>query len=340
MSYEGLKLGLVFGGMSEEHQVSVMSAVSVMEHYNKAKYQLIPIGITEDGRWIKVESGVDSLKDGSWCLGEEINVTKLPEIIDFALLLTHGRWGEDGKLQGLLEFLKLPYGGCGVLGSAVGMDKAMAKDVLKSHNIDVCKYMVVYDVKPSTLENVVSTLGFPVFVKPANGGSSLGISKAQNMEQLILSINDALFYDRRVLIEEAVSGREIETAIMGNRPEALTAGGIGEIVSAGDFYDYEAKYLENQGTKLIIGPQMDPSQEALLLEMAKKTYMVLDLTGFARIDFFVEEGGRVMVNEVNTLPGFTKYSMFPRLMEAAGMSYQEIIEKIVELGYERCNFGN
>ncbi len=345
------KIGIIFGGKSGEHEVSLMSAKSVIENIDKEKYQVVPIGVTHQGEWIKLTENTEQITDGSWIEnGKPINISSLKDEIDFALPLIHGSYGEDGKLQGLLEILDIPYAGCGVASSALCMDKALAKDVLSSKNIPVSDYLLIRDfelLKDNQVEmqklvnNIIEKLGETVFVKPSNAGSSLGISKATGLSEIIAALSLASQYDRRILVEECINAREIETGIIGNYYGQIEAASVGEIIPTTEFYSYESKYGENSGTKLSIPALISDELQEKIKTMGIEVYEALDCSGFARVDFFLEKDtGRLIVNEVNTLPGFTKYSMFPLLWQDKGLEFSEIIDRIVESGYERYNNQN
>lgn len=348
----GLKkrVGVIFGGKSGEHEVSLMSATAVIEHLNAEKYDVITIGVTHSGEWKLYEGAKENIKDGSWELdAKPFDMGKLNSYIDFAFPVIHGTHGEDGTLQGLFEMLEIPYAGCGVLSSAICMDKAMAKEVLTRANIDTCDYYVVTNgevllIDKQTLEEEVSRISnyfdaFPIFVKPSNSGSSVGISKADDVDELRTALLDAACYDRRIIVERGINGREIETAVIGN--DDLIVSAIGEIIAEKDFYDYTSKYSDDNKTKLCIPAELTKDEEHEIKVAAAKAFRALDCRGYARIDFFIEkESGRILINEINTIPGFTKFSMFPRLWQSKGMEYSVMLDRIVELGYERYNDQN
>lgn len=352
-----MKLGIIFGGRSGEHEVSLLSAASVIRAVNKEKYELAYIGITKDGEWRILETAKEmsdvesaemtaaSLEDGTWeGSSKPFGFGELKNVIDFALPIMHGPYCEDGKIQGLFEMLDIPYGGCGVLASAVAMDKLLAKDVFARNGLPICGYAAVtkseYESNPeAVLDRVEETLGYPNFVKPANMGSSVGISKAADRKSLAEALKLALRYDKRVIVEEYINCRELETAILGNAsPEAAA---VGEILPSAEFYDYQAKYLDGGASKLCIPAQISEEMTEKIRDFAKKAYMAIDGEGFARVDFFIDkDSGELYLNEINTIPGFTKFSMFPLLWEAAGVRYTDTIERIIELGYERYNAKN
>ncbi len=339
------RLGIIFGGKSGEHEVSLLSAASVIRAVNKEKYELVFIGITKDGQWRLFDGSEDEIEDGSWeKTATPFNPGSIKEVIDFALPIVHGPYCEDGKLQGFFETMDIPYGGCGVLASSVAMDKLLAKDVFARNGLPICKHIAIfradYEENPEDeLARVEEALGYPSFVKPANLGSSVGISKAHDRKSLAEALDLAFSYDKRVIVEENINCREIETGILGNEnPEAAAAG---EILPSAEFYDYTAKYLDGGASKLCI-PANIPAQTAeLIREYACKAYSAIDGEGFARVDFFIDKNtNKIYLNEINTIPGFTKFSMFPLLWEEAGVKYQDTIERIIRLGYERYNAKN
>lgn len=343
------RLGIIFGGKSGEHEVSLLSAASVIRAVDKEKYALTYIGITKDGEWKSfneaAEDAAEKIESGSWEASASVfNPGALKATVDFALPIMHGPYCEDGKIQGLFEMLDIPYGGCGVLASAVAMDKLLAKDVFARNGLPICEYAAVtkseYEsTAEAVLDRVEAKLGYPNFVKPANMGSSVGISKATDRSSLAAALELALDYDKRVIVEEYINCRELETAILGNAsPEAAV---VGEILPSAEFYDYQAKYLDGGASKLCIPAQISEEMTEKIRAFAKKAYMAIDGEGFARVDFFIDKDtGELYLNEINTIPGFTKFSMFPLLWEAAGSKYTETIERIIELGYERYNAKN
>ena len=341
------KIAIVFGGRSSEHDVSLMSAASVIRAINKERYELVYIGITREGEWrrLVLPEGKDalfaaaSLEDGSWLgLSETFNMSYIKKVADFALPIVHGPYCEDGQLQGFFETVGIPYGGCGVLASALAMDKLAAKDVFDKVGFPICKHRALFKFKydedrEKAERSVESELGSPCCVKPANMGSSVGITKAHNKAEFFRACDLAFRYDKRLIIEEAIDAREIEAAVLGNaHPEAAV---LGEIIPHGEFYTYESKY-EDEASVLKIPADISPEMTEEIKKIAVEAFQAIDGEGYARVDFFVEKNtNRILLNEINTLPGFTKISMFPMLWEAAGLSYPDTIERIIELGYER-----
>ena len=357
----GLRVGLLFGGRSVEHEVSVVSARGVAEAMRRTSLRLVPLAVASDGRWLSPEISERILAgraarvelpaaedDGSRVVvdpggGGLLEIarggTARALAVDVLFPLVHGWGGEDGRLQGALDLSGIAYVGSGVLGSAVGMDKALAKHVLSAHAIPVVPWVLVSREawladRARASSEIARTLHFPIFVKPANGGSSVGVSKVAQPAALESAVELALRHDRRVVVEQGIDAREIECAVLGNAtPEAS---GLGEIVPSREFYDYEAKYLDDS-SRLVIPAEIEPARGEEIRALALAAFRALDLAGFARVDFLVERPtGRPYLNEVNTLPGFTPISMFPKLWEAAGLAYPRLIERLVALALERA----
>lgn len=334
------RIGIIFGGRSEEHEVSFMSAKAVINAIDQSKYDIVYIGIDREGVWRIFNGTIEQLEPDSWVdYSEPAELLILKDKIDFAFPVVHGKYSEDGTLQGLLEMLRIPYAGCGVLSSALCMDKAMAKDIFVKNGIPTCKYVMVtskeFEENFSEIKNKVEAeLGNNVYVKPSNSGSSVGITKVEDLECLDEALLEAFRFDRRVIVEETVNGREIETGVIGN--DKLTVASVGEIISPKAFYSYESKYDDNAGTRLEVPAKIPTSLREKIRETAEKVYRVMDCAGFARIDFFVDKDtDDIYVNEINTIPGFTKFSMFPVVCKDAGIEFSQLIERIVDLGYER-----
>ncbi len=348
-------IGVLFGGRSGEHEISLMSASSVINAIDKTKYKIVMIGITKEGKWLKYDGPSCRIEDGSWQKIAEAALEadpqnyeftvlgtgshSLKEQIDFALPVLHGPYGEDGTIQGLFEMLNLPYGGCGVAASAACMDKGLAKAIFAEAGLPQVRYQVVRSElleqeKEQILQKISDELGFPVFVKPANMGSSVGIGKAKDKKELEKALFYAAKYDRRIVVEEYVDCREIETGVLGNHNAEVAA--VGEIIPSAEFYDYRAKYFDGGKSKLCIPASITKEETEAIRGIAQKAYEAIDCCGFARVDFFMsKKTGKIYLNEINTIPGFTKYSMFPLLWEAAGIPYSTLIERIITLGYER-----
>jgi len=350
-----IRLGIIFGGRSGEHEISLMSATSVINAIDKEKFIPVLIGITKEGNWLLYDGPVDKIEDGSWQQIAEAALKadpgkysltvlgsgrkSLKDWIDFALPILHGPYGEDGTIQGLFEMADIPYGGCGVLGSAAAMDKTLAKEVFAKKSLPICRHLNLF--KEEALENmdrvidrVEKFLPYPIFVKPANMGSSVGISKAKNTEELKAAIKEAIKYDRRLVLEEGLDCREIETGVLGNY--APKAAAVGEILPSDEFYSYTAKYFDGGQSKMCIPADIPAEVAEEIKSIAVEAYKLLDCAGFARVDFFLEKGtNKIYLNEINTIPGFTKYSMFPLLWAEVGVPYPELIERIIELGFQR-----
>ncbi|WP_134700141.1 D-alanine--D-alanine ligase [Ammoniphilus sp. YIM 78166] len=339
-----IRLGIIYGGKSSEHEVSLSTAKAIINAIDRNSYEIIPIYIQLDGIWVQGAvsdrdiASVEELRFRGALEGQP-NVLRLKEMVDIAFPVIHGPNGEDGTLQGLLEMADIPYVGTGVLGSAVGMDKVAMKNVFGELGIPQCKYLSFLRTQLENMDSIVSdienTLGYPCFVKPANMGSSVGISKAKDRDSLIQALELAARFDRKIVVEEFVSGRELEIGVLGN--EHLKTSVVGEIVSINEFYDYEAKY-KNTGTKLYIPAEIPDHVRIQIEEMGKKAFHSVDASGLSRVDFFWDERqDKVYINEINTMPGFTPFSMYPMLFQAAGVSYTELIHQLVELGLERYN---
>ena len=342
------KLGIIFGGRSGEHEVSLMSASSVINALDVGKYDLVYIGITKRGGWKLYPGSVDGIESGEWeKAAADLNPGDLKKVIDFAFPVLHGPYGEDGTVQGMFEMLDIPYAGCGVLASSLAMDKIVAKNIFSYYGLPVCGYTTVMAENldecggERIAVEIERALGgkYPMFVKPANLGSSVGISKVKDRTGLINALYEAAKYDRRLIVEECIDGRELETAMLGNH--GAEAAGVGEILPSAEFYDYTAKYLDGGKTEIRVPADVEAGIAEQIRETAVKAYEAVDGAGFARVDFFLEKGtDKIYISEINTIPGFTKYSMFPLLWQEAGMTYPGLLERIVELGYERYNSKN
>ncbi len=345
---ERLRLGLVFGGRSAEHEVSVVSAQHVIAAADRERFEVVPIGVSKTGAWLTLDETRAALdipeapfrktlvaKDGGAASLEKGLKALLS--VDVVFPLVHGTHGEDGTLQGLLELADLPYVGCGVAASALGMDKELMKAAFRAHDLPVAEHVVMtaaaWERDPlAAARQVEDRLGYPTFVKPANGGSSVGISKARDREGIVEAVSEALRYDRKVLFEETIEGREVECAVLGNEePEASP---VGEVRYTRDFYDYEAKYLD-ASTQVIAPTELPSRTVAQVQALAVRAFKAIDGAGMSRVDFFLRPDGSLLVDEINTIPGFTPASMFPRLWEAVGVSYSELITRLVDLAMAR-----
>ena len=347
------KILVLFGGQSSEHVVSCMSAVNVIKNIDASRYETVLIGITEDGRWLLTDS-VEAIEDGSWREGtvsafllpdarrqcvlvqDKTGVREIP--VDAAFPVLHGLYGEDGTVQGLFELARIPYVGCGVLASAVSMDKLSTKILAARTGVRQAAYVPVLRGELKEMDAVVrrieAAFGYPVFVKPSNAGSSRGVSRAADREQLEKALLLAAEHDRRILVEEQIVGREVECAVFGGGSEPVIASGVGEILAAAEFYDFEAKYY-NAESKTVVGPVLPGNAAEDIRKKAREIFAAVDGYGLARVDFFVTEDGGVVFNEINTMPGFTAISMYPMLFEAAGMGKQELITRLIEHGMKR-----
>lgn len=342
-------IGLLFGGESGEHEISVSSAAAVWRTLSRDRYEVVPIGIAQNGRWVTGTNARLSLEQAdSGPLNEAAERMsasapgKLPQAlpagIDIVFPLLHGPRGEDGTVQGLLELAGLPYVGAGVLASAVAMDKVAMKAALGHAGLPIVPYLMVtksgWLTSPGTaVEAVASGPGFPCFVKPANLGSSLGVSRVGDQGELEGAIGHAALYDRRILVEMAVDAREIEASVLGNDDPVVSL--PGEVTSAGDFYDYETKYRQG-ASQMRVPAEVPPERIKEIQGMALQAFKAIDGAGMARVDFFVDRSsGQLYVNEINTIPGFTETSYYPRLWEASGLPYQELLDRLIALGLER-----
>ena len=384
---EKLRVGILFGGRSGEHEVSLLSAASVLKAIDKEKYDVVPIGITKDGRWLTAEHA-ENLLQGKLMLeprnlragdpettssaavlarGESVVVPPEPMRrqsglvpfqsdaatlrrasdrainVDVIFPVLHGTFGEDGTIQGLLELADIPYVGAGVLGSAAGMDKDIMKSLFLAAGIPIVKHVTIlrsaWENDPKQVQKrVESKLIYPVFVKPANLGSSVGISKAHNRKELGPAIEEAAKFDRKIVIEQGVGGkkekaREIECSVLGN--DEPSASVPGEIVPGKEFYDYTAKYVD-EGSQLIIPAKLTKAQTKRVQDMAIAAFKAVDCSGLARVDFLMDpKTGKIFLNEINTMPGFTAISMYPKLWAASGLAYADLIDQLIQLGIER-----
>jgi D-alanine-D-alanine ligase len=342
-----INLVVIYGGQSAEHDVSCVTASHVLRAANPSRYRTIPVAISRNGEWSLPtfselpSGGVDPqqlparLEASGTPTTQSVVTSSMPAGPTVVMPLVHGPLGEDGTLQGLLEIMGVAYVGSGVLSSALAMDKAMAKTVFAQAGIPQGKYMSLRDdsLTPAALADVVSRLGFPIFVKPANMGSSVGVSKATTPEELQAAAQHAADYDEWIVFEEAIAGRELEVAVIGNRMPRASV--VGEIIPGNDFYDYEDKYVTDSAT-LMIPAQLTQQQSDELRELALRAYATLRCEGMARVDFFFEENGRgFLCNEINTIPGFTPISMYPKMWEASGLSYSDLIDELVQHAQER-----
>ena len=345
-----IKLGLIFGGMSTENEVSVMSANSILKNLDKSKYDIFPIYISKSGEWYQYDNLENiEISEDMHHMKKIENIMKNLQNLDVLFPVLHGLYGEDGTIQGLFEILKKPYVGCGVLASSVGMDKAYTKVIFDKANICQAPYIYLkkardqytyidkeFNERKISLEetaNIVEKeIGFPAFIKPANSGSSVGINKAKNKEELKKYIEYAGKFDKKILIEKGIQGQEVECAVLGN--DDVMASCVGEIKSADEFYSYDAKY-QNENSRTLIPANLNEEVSNEIRKLAIKAFKAIDGKGLSRVDFFVEEKtNQIYINEINTLPGFTKISMYPKLFEVVGIPYEELLDKLINLAQE------
>lgn len=359
------KVLIIFGGKSAEHEVSRISATSILKNIDSDKFDVSMLGITKEGKWLPYSGAVEKISSGEWeqialeekgnnliygnVLTNSIMGNNLVETdkaiadnqmneIDVVFPVLHGCNGEDGTIQGFLELAGIPYVGCGVLSSSVGMDKVYTKIIFEKAGIPQADYLYFTrkEIDKHILkiaQKVEEKFSYPVFIKPSNAGSSVGVSKATNRGELFDGLNNAAKYDRKVMIEEFINGREVECAVLGNdNPMAST---VGEILPSNDFYDYKAKYIDNK-SKILIPADLPKDLIEKIRGYAVRAFKALDCSGLSRVDFFVhKETNDIFINEINTLPGFTDISMYPILWKEAGISYAELIEKLIDLAIER-----
>ena len=341
------RLGIIFGGKSGEHEISLMSAASVARALENSEYQTILFGISKSGEWYLYEGSPEGIEDGSWEKeGKQISIGSIKQIVDIVFPVLHGPYGEDGTIQGMLEIIDVPYCGCGVLASSIAMDKIVSKGLFEKAGLPVCKYTYTVkemlkseDLIKAEIKRIEDTVPYPMFVKPANMGSSVGITKAKNNEELRKALFTAMKHDRRIIIEEGIACREIDAVVIGNFESRVLV--IGEILPSQEFYDYKAKYFDDGKSRMCIPAEIEEEIASEVKRLSLRAYDIIDGSGFSRIDFFLEkETNKIYINEINTIPGFTRFSMFPSLWKATGLSYPELIERIVNLGYERYNAKN
>lgn len=349
-----ISVGILFGGKSAEHEVSLQSAKNVYDAIDRDKYRPVLIGIDKSGRWLLNDSARFLLNAGDprrirlneesdpaalfpQCGGRLFNLARPgddAQAVDVVFPLLHGPYGEDGTVQGLLKLADVPFVGAGVLGSAVGMDKDVMKRLLRDGGIPIGKFLALKRHEPfPAFDAAVRQLGLPFFVKPANMGSSVGISKIRHEGEYLPGLETAFDYDRKIILEEFIKGRELECSVLGSEEPAASL--PGEVIASHDFYSYEAKYLDEKGAALQIPAQVSGEVRQAVQELAVKTFQTLNCEGLGRVDFFLQDDGRLMVNEINTMPGFTAISMYPKLWEASGLSYTALISRLIELALRR-----
>jgi D-alanine-D-alanine ligase len=337
-----IKIGLIFGGKSEEHDISIISAKSIYDNLNKDKYKIYSYYIDKTGKWSMVESpyNTDNLKEVSQPFFPFKNIKPLIEKVDLFFPILHGKYGEDGTIQGIFEFENIPFVGSGTLGSSVGMNKIISKKILESEGIPVVDYIYISKNEINNLNekelinSIEEGLGYPLFVKPSNSGSSFGITKVKNPDSIYPALQKAVKYSDNILIEEAVNAREIECAVFSNKKE-IKASILGEIIPFNDFYDYEDKYVLNK-TQFNIPANIDYNLSEKIRKTAMETFKSLNQYGMARVDFLLDKNNNeFFVNEINSIPGFTSISMYPRLWKETGLNFSELLDKLIESGLMR-----
>ncbi len=346
-------IAVLFGGQSSEHEISCISAATVIGGIDTEKYDLLLIGITRDGRWLLADS-VEAVRDGSWEQGStravlspdaEIHGVMLlregaVEVrkVDLVFPVLHGLYGEDGTIQGVCALARIPYVGCGVLSSAVSMDKFYTKIIVDDLDVAQAVFVPVLRSELGNMDEVIARvegrLPYPVFVKPSNAGSSKGVSKARNREELEKALKVAAAEDYKILVEEAITGRELECAVL-QTPDGVEASGVGEILAAAEFYDYDSKYI-NADSKTVLDPELPEGKADEIREAAVKVFKAVDGRGLSRVDFFLENGtNRVIFNEINTLPGFTHISMYPMLWDRMGLPIRKLVQVLIDSAAQR-----
>ncbi|RIK15563.1 MAG: D-alanine--D-alanine ligase [Chloroflexi bacterium] len=355
-----IRVGLIFGGKSGEHEVSLASAQAVLRALDPLRYDAVLIGVSKEGKWLTEGNPLKTLVNATHSpLLRPMNGADVPaaatalltrdaaamttadalhERVDVAFPLIHGPNGEDGTIQGLLELADVPYVGAGVAASAVGMDKQLMKALFRDAGLPVVEFLVVtrrqWEREPEeTIREIETALAYPCFVKPANLGSSVGVAQARNWDELTQALANAALYDRKILVERAVDAREIECSVLGN--DTPLASLPGEVIPEREFYDYAAKYADER-TRLIVPAALTDEQTQTVQELAVRAFLALDCSGMARVDFFLDKrDGKILVNEINTIPGFTAVSMYPRMWQASGLSYPQLLDRLIELALER-----
>lgn len=342
-----LTVGVVFGGKSGEHEVSLNSAFHVVEAINKEKYDVVMIGITKEGQWHIYNGSAGKVRRNSWQQDEENIIREVDFMdpkgpigkIDIFFPVLHGPNGEDGTVQGFFTILNKPYVGCGVFASSAGMDKVASKILFEAAGIPIVPYVSFFaeewnSEQETLIAQMEETLSYPIFIKPVNMGSSVGISKTKNRAELQKAIENALLYDTKILAEKFIDGREIECAVLGNFHASAST--PGEIIPSREFYDYESKYMDGDASRVVIPAEITAEQAALVKKYALQAFRAIDGSGLCRADFFIDKtNGSLYINEVNTMPGFTEISMYPKMMLHEGLTYTELIEKLIELGLEK-----
>ena len=353
MSNRKIKVGLLFGGKSAEHEVSLQSAKNVADAIDKSKYDVRLIGIDKSGRWLLPDQSQFPIDEKDPKLislnrGGDEAVAMVPEsggsltdieggraagFVDVVFPILHGPFGEDGTVQGLLKLAGVAFVGSGVLGSAIGMDKVVAKQLLRAAGLPVAQFVAARNDEMPDFQEVSRLLGLPLFIKPANLGSSVGVSKVADEQTFHAAIRHAYCFDTKVLIEEFVDGRELECAVLGNRSPKASC--VGEIIPNQDFYSYDAKYIDQHGAELVIPADLPAVVSERMQKLSLSAFEALECEGLARVDFFLKPNGQIIINEINTIPGFTRISMYPQLWAASGISYADLIDRLIQLALER-----
>jgi D-alanine-D-alanine ligase len=348
-----IRLGVLFGGQSAEHEVSIRSAKSVIEHLSSEKYDIFPIGIDKKGSWhfLKKEPFLLSLKQNYLPTFKEndpyfplmahqvsskeifFSPCYLKKRFDVIFPILHGPLGEDGTVQGLIELANLPYVGPDHLSSAICMDKGIMKDLLRAYGLPVAKYEILHQIDPIDEEGIIKAFGFPLFVKPAQMGSSVGVTKVHSKNELLPAIKEAFRYDERILIEEGIIGREIECSVIGNQEIEVSL--PGEVIPSHEFYSYEAKYIDENGATFDLPAKLKPETIKEVQYLAIQAFKVLRCEGMARADFFLKNDGTLLINELNTIPGFTSISLYPKLWEISGLPYGQLMDRLIDLAFSR-----
>lgn len=346
VSQKKLKVAVLFGGQSGEHEVSLQSAASVIRNLDPSRFEVVPVAIDQEGRWLLQDLNRIDRKAKSLSVDRSAPAFIFPtsfQGIDLVFPVIHGPLCEDGTVQGLLELANVPYVGCGVLSSAMGMDKEIAKRIIRDAGLPIVSYVAVRGAEwkrspAAVADQIQRELGFPVFVKPANQGSSVGVHKVKELSSLASALNDAFRYDTKVLVEKAVDAREIEISVLENIQDPLQpqVSVVGEVLPSHEFYSYEAKYLDEQGAALMIPAQISSEQSHLAQKIAFQAFLALECEGMARVDLFLDKKtDQFYFNEVNTIPGFTSISMYPKMWQASHIEYPELLSKLIDLALAR-----
>jgi len=343
-----IRVAIIFGGQSAEHEISILSARNILEALDRTRFEPHLIGIDKQGRWLVQDERrlLESARDPRRVEVQAGLPAQLPAsrssgpMVDVVFPIMHGTLGEDGAIQGLCEVAGLPYVGAGVLGSAIGMDKDVAKRLLRDAGIPVANFQTIrrpqFDLNPTPILDAAATLGFPLFTKPANAGSSVGVRKVSSAANLAEAIRHAFEFDSKVIVESAIVGREIELAVLGGNPPTVTLPGEIVVQHSDGFYSYDAKYLDAEGARLEMPAQLSPDECERAQRIALRTFEILECEGMARVDLFLRADGELFVNEINTIPGFTAISMYPKLWSLSGLGPQALVSRLIDLALERA----